>query len=86
MPKKLQEKDFYKSSDIALIAAIICSEGYQIESIDRKNPAKLVFLIKKDAGLEKLIRDYFSHQLKVDALSYFNSLKEIKVQIYNTSN
>ena len=31
-------------------------------------------------------KDYFSHQLKVDALSYFNSLKEIKVQIYNTPN
>ena len=85
MSKKIKEKDLYKSSDIALISAI-CYGGYQIESIDRQNPSKLVFSIKRDANLDNLIKDYFAHQLKVDALSYFNCLKEIKVQIYNTPN
>ena len=79
---QLQEKNYFKSSDIALCSALCCY-GYQIESVKKDNPAKAVFLIKRDEKLENLINLYFTHQLKVEPLSYFNFLKEIKVRIYN---
>lgn len=80
---ELQNKVYLKSSDLALISAVCCY-GYQIESIEKQNPNRAIFTIKKDAKLDDLIRTYFSHELKVDPLSFFNYLKEIKTQIYNT--
>lgn len=82
MSKTLQEKDYFKSTDICLCAALCCY-GYQIETIDRQNPSKAVFLIKKNEQSDDLIQLYFTHQLKVEPLSFFNFLKEIKTRIYH---
>jgi len=82
MEKILQEKDFFKTSDIALCSALCCY-NYQVEAIDRQNPSKVIFLVKRDEQLDGLIQLYFTHQLKVEPLSFFNFLKEIKTRIYN---
>ncbi len=82
MTEILQEKDYFKSSDISLCSALCCY-GYQIEAINKQNPSKAVFLIKRDEQLDGLIQLYFTHQLKVEPLSFFNFLKEIKTRIYN---
>ena len=83
MQKILQEKDFYKTSDIALCSALCCY-GYQIEGIERNNPSKVIFAIQRDSRLDDLIKQYFTHQLRVEPLGFFNFLKEIKTKIYNT--
>jgi hypothetical protein len=83
MSKILKEKDYFKSSDISLCSALCCCYGYQIEAIDKQNPSKAVFLIKRDKQLDGLIQLYFTHQLRVEPLSFFNFLKEIKTRIYN---
>jgi len=66
------------------LCSALCCYGYQIEAVDRQNSSKAFFLIKKDERLESLIHLYFTHQLKVEPLSFFNFLKEIKTRIYNT--
>ena len=83
MNKVLQEKDYFMSSDISLCSTLSFF-GYQIEMIDKQNPAKAVFWIKRDGKLDDLIKLYFAHQLKVEPLSFFNFLKEIKTRIYHT--
>ncbi|MDP2763030.1 MAG: DUF5659 domain-containing protein [Enterobacteriaceae bacterium] len=82
MTKILKENDYYKTTDIALCSALCC-HGYQIEAIDKQNPFKAIFLIKRDKQLNGMIQSYFTHQLKVEPLSFFNYLKEIKTRIYN---
>lgn len=82
MSKILQEKDYFKSSDISLCSTLCCF-GYQIEGLDKSNGSKAVFLIKRDGNLDNLIQLYFIHQLKVEPLSFFNFLKEIKTRLYN---
>ena len=82
MSKILQEKVFYRSSDISMISAMLCYE-YSIEKIERQDTGKAFFLIEKDEKLENLIKLFFAHKLKVDPLSYFNFLKETKTRIYN---
>ena len=82
MENILQEKDFYKGSDISLFSALCCY-GYQIEAIDKQNPSKVIFLIRKDENLEDLVKQYFMHELKVEPASYFGFLREIKTRIYN---
>jgi len=82
MSEALKEKDYFKTSDISLCSALCCY-GYQIEAVDRQNKSKAIFLIKRDENLDGLIQLYFTHQLKVEPLSFFNFLKEIKTRIYN---
>ena len=82
MSEILRENDYLKTSDISLCSALCCY-GYQIEAIDRQNQSKAVFLTKRDVNLDGLMQLYFTHQLKVEPLSFFNFLKEIKTRIYN---
>lgn len=83
MTKLLTEKDYYKTSDICLCSALCCY-GYTIEAIERQeSSSRASFLIKRDEQLDGLIKLYFTHQLKVEPLSFFNCLKEIKTRIYN---
>lgn len=80
--KTIKETDFYRTTDIALVSALSCY-GYQIETIDKQNPSKVIFLISKDDKINSLIQQYFVHQLQVEPLMFFNFLKEIKTRIYN---
>lgn len=80
--KKTIKEEYIKTSDICLCSTLCCFD-YQIEFLEKDNKSKVVFAIKKDEQLENLIKDYFSHKLKVDPLAFFGFLKEIKTRIYN---
>jgi len=82
MKEILKENDYFESSDLALCATLCCY-GYRIEAIDKQNPQKAIFLIKRDKRLDNLIQKYWTHQLKVEPMSFFNFLKEIKARIYS---
>jgi hypothetical protein len=82
MQTYLKETDIYSTSDLPLAAALCCC-GYQIEAINKQNPSKAIFLIKRGRQLDDLVNSYFAHQLQVDPLMFFNFLKEIKNRIYN---
>lgn len=77
----MKENDFFKSSDLSLIAALQLY-GYLIDSMDKSNSEKIVFVIKRNDGLDSLIQAFWSRSLRVDPLSYFESLKNIKSRIY----
>jgi len=83
--KLLQEKDYLYSSDLCLCATLCCS-GYAIEKVLRDNPKKVVFVIKKDKNLDNLTNKYFSHELNVEPLRFFEFLRELKTMIYNIKN
>lgn len=72
---------YFKTSDLGLVAALQIF-GYPIETMDRSNPAKIIFVIAGDKMMDDLIQKFWSKNLEVDALSYFESLKNIKSRIY----
>ena len=76
-----KENDFFKSSDLSLVATLQLY-GYQIEAMDRSNSEKIVFIIKRDDELDKLIQAFWSRSLRVCPLTYFESLKATKARIY----
>lgn len=80
---KTYYQDCFSTSDITLCATL-CSYGYNIESIDKSNPSKAEFLIKRDDALDELIMSYFSRCLKVEPMAFSNNLRAIKTQIYHT--
>ena len=80
MIKKLQEKDFYKTADLALTAVVFLF--YPLEAINKQNPRKAQFLFKQDADLDELIEKYWKGELKVEPQAYFNALRVIKARLY----
>ena len=82
MTEKLKENDFFKTTDICLATALCCG-NYQIEVIDKKDPSKTIFFFKRNESLDETLQMYFTHQLRVEPLNFFNFLKEIKTRIYH---
>jgi len=81
MKKILKEGDFFNSSHLSLVATLQLY-GYPIEALDRENPNKIQFVIKRDGNLDEIIQAFWSRSLVVEPLAYFESLKNIKSRIY----
>lgn len=79
--KKDIDLNEYKTSDLALATAI--SLFHPLQSIDRQNPTKSLFIFRKNKSLDKVINNYWEGKLKVEPKSYFNQLKTLKSRIYS---
>jgi len=82
MYENYSEIEYFGTTDMCLAAAL-CSGGYQIESVEKDTGSKATFYIKRNKYLDEMLRLYFTHQLKVEPLSFFSFLKEIKTRIYH---
>lgn len=79
--ERLKLNDYYSTSDLALATAL--SLFYPVDSIDRQNPHKAVFLFKrKGIEIDQLIETYWKGELKVNPATYFQQLKIIKARLY----
>lgn len=81
--KYLNENEFFETTDISL-ATTIYYFGAKIESIERADPSRAVFIFPRNKELDALIQGFWSHSLQVDPLTYFNALKEVKTRLYQT--
>lgn len=73
--------DYYRTSDLSL-AAVICLY-FPLESIDKTNPSKAVFLFKREEELDELTAAYWRQELKVIPQAFFNQLKILKTRLYS---
>lgn len=80
--KTIKENEFYRTTDLSLSTAL-CVCGYQIEVMDRSDPSRVVFIFRRNEFLDDVVRLFLAHELKVDAGTYFNALKNIKTRLYN---
>jgi len=80
-PQILEEKDFFRSHDLALSATIFLF--YPLEAIDRENPHRAEFLFRRDPALDELVQSYWRGELKVNPAAYFNALRVIKARLYS---
>ena len=81
--KTLNETDYFRSSDLALVTVL--SLFYPVEAIDKESPAgRAYFLFLKDGdGFEETLRKYWSRQLVVEPQAFFSQLKIIKARIFS---
>ena len=73
--------DLFTTSDLALAAVVALY--YSIESIDKSNPKKVLFIFKKDKNFHLCIEKYWNGELKVEPLKFYQCLKMLKNRIYN---
>jgi hypothetical protein len=84
MMQRLIDDEYFKTSDLAL--ATILSLYYNIDSIDKQNPRKVIFVFKKQNDLGELIETYWKCELRVEPQAYFNQLKALKTRLYSGGN
>ena len=72
----------FSSYDIGMCAGLV-SVGYQLLHIDKSKGAKALFLFENSDEIVESAQQYWRGELQVDALAYFNALKNIKNQLYS---
>jgi len=72
--------DYFTSSDLALVTTL--SLWFPIDSINKTDPTKIIFLFKREDGVDKTIESFWKKELLVEPLTFFNQLKIIKTRIY----
>lgn len=83
MSEILKENDFFGTTDINLHATLRYY-GYHTEAIDKNDTSRAVFYTKRDSALDRLIQQYFAHELLVEPLAFTTILKEIKTRLYHS--
>lgn len=56
--------------------------GFSIDSIDATDPERVIFCIKRDDGLDELVKAYWSDQLSVNPKKFSYVSKEIKSMLF----
>ena len=74
--------NYFYSYDMGLSAALI-AVGFSLVSLDRTDRRKTQFVFKREPDMEREIEAYWSKQLQVPALTYFDTLKMLKNRLYS---
>ena len=76
-------QNFFQTYDLGCAGALV-SAGYHLKNLDKSQPRKAQFLFVKEESIEQSVEDYFSGNFQVDALAFFNALKNLKNRIYSS--
>lgn len=93
MTKKLSDKEpeelvyiplekAYTSYDLGCSAALITA-GFVLDSLDKANPRKVQFIFRREAGMEKVVDEYWADRLEIKARAFFDNIKMLKNRIYS---
>lgn len=88
MIKKLKENlnskiNNFSTFDLGCSATLI-SVGFELMSLDKSNPRKVLFVFKNQVGIDEIVNDYFSGKLQVSARALFDNIKMLKNRIYSS--
>jgi len=88
MTPKLQkgqsnEERIFRSHDIGLVAYLLC-QNLELVGLDKAVRNKVLFILKRDDGIDAEVKKYWDFKSLVDAQSYFNQLKRLKNQIFSS--
>ena len=78
----LEEPDIWYTSDIGAAAAALC-KSYELLSLNKENPRKVLFLFKKAKGLEEVASSYFDGTLTMSVRAFHDTLRALKNKLYS---
>ncbi len=73
--------DYYETSDLGLAAALL-TYGVVLVRVNKENPKRAVFVFAASIELSTLIDTFWSGDMTVSALGYFENTKRLKSRIY----
>lgn len=81
MTNTIKNNEPFSTFDLGCAAAII-SVGFPLYKLNKSNPRKVQFSFKEQEEAEKIVDDYWSDNLSVNARTYFDNIKMLKNRIY----
>jgi len=72
----------WTSYDMGCSAALICV-GFELLSLNKDQPHKSLFIFKRSNGIDDDANLYWADKLKVNARSYFDTIKMLKNRLYS---
>ena len=76
-------KNYFYTFDLGCSAALI-SMGFELISLDKQNPRKVLFIFSRKKNIDEVVNDYFSGRLKVSGRVLFDNIKMLKNRIYSS--
>lgn len=73
------------TDDLSLAAALHCL-GIKVDAQKGDHKNSVEFLVEKSKRIEQLTSSFYNKNLQVDALTYFDSVKTLKLFIKNITN
>lgn len=73
--------NYYETSDLGLAAALL-TFGIVLVRVDKQNPRRAVFVFAASKELSTLVDSFWSGEMRLSALRYFESTKLLKSRIY----
>jgi hypothetical protein len=74
--------NYFYTHDLGCSAALIAC-GYELTSLDKANPRKAMFIFNRSRGIDEVAGDYWADRLKINARSYFDTIKMVKNRLYS---
>lgn len=72
----------FTTYDLGVSTALLCAD-FELLSVKKDNPRKVLFIFKRENGIEDVANRYFSDRLDVKARSFFDHLKALKNKLYS---
>ncbi len=80
----LSNGDFFTTFDLGLTCALFCLE-HELTAVDKDgNPNKAQFVFRRTKTIDQDIEAYWNDRLKLNARSYFDSIRAIKNRLYSS--
>jgi len=81
--RKGMDKNQYTTQSLSLAAAIQTTSTGKLLFVDKSTGEKSSFVFEKTSDMPQIVESFWKKELKVDALSYFESLRYIKARLYS---
>ena len=78
----MEYNNHYKTNNLGLATALVAI-GAKLVRIDKTTPTRAVFVFDNDGTIEQLVERYWSNSLEVSALTYFDTIKQMKSRLYS---
>ncbi len=72
--------NYYYTSDLCCASVLMLFSP--LDSIDKNNPQKAIFIFKRDNNLEANLEAYWKGELQVEPRTFFNQIKYLKTRLY----
>ncbi|MGD0328113.1 MAG: DUF5659 domain-containing protein [Minisyncoccia bacterium] len=75
--------NYFYSHDIGLCSYLL-AKNFELVGLDKAIRNKVLFILKRDEGIEAEVKKYWDFKSSVDAQTYFNQIKRCKNQIFSS--
>lgn len=80
MTSLVHERDVYRTSDLALAAALMLF--YPLDAIDHRAEGPVVFVFRRAAHLDSLVEHYWRGVLRVEPQAYCQQLHVLQHRVW----